>query len=146
MKVLFAVDGSDYTIKAAHYIATHFRIFGAALELHLLHVQQAIPRGLALAQAEKLLGGDVDDRFYKEESEAALAPAEQLLRKHQIPFDSAYKVGNIAYEIHRYAVTNEVDMIVMGSHGRGALRNLVMGSVVTKVLAMETNIPVLIVR
>jgi len=36
-------------------------------------------------------------------------------------------------------------MIVMGSHGHGALQNLVMGSVATKVLAV-TKVPVLIVR
>jgi nucleotide-binding universal stress UspA family protein len=36
-------------------------------------------------------------------------------------------------------------MIVMGSHGHGALTNLVMGSVTTKVLAI-TSVPVLIVR
>jgi nucleotide-binding universal stress UspA family protein len=36
-------------------------------------------------------------------------------------------------------------MIVMGSHGHGALANVVLGSVTTKVLAIAT-VPVLIVR
>jgi len=36
-------------------------------------------------------------------------------------------------------------MIVMGSHGHTAIKNVVMGSVVTKVLALS-SIPVLIVR
>jgi hypothetical protein len=68
MKILFAVDGSDYTVKAAQYIATHFRNFQGGLDLHLLHVRLPIPQGLALAQAERLLGHDTIDRYYKEEA------------------------------------------------------------------------------
>jgi nucleotide-binding universal stress UspA family protein len=145
MKILFAADGSEYSTKAAGYIATHFREFAGDMELHLIHVQLPIPKGLALAQAERLLGRDVDDRYYKEECEAALAPAEQILRKNNIPFKSTYRVGDIAEEIIGYASKNGVDMIVMGSHGHGGLRNLVMGSVATKVIALS-SIPVLIVR
>jgi nucleotide-binding universal stress UspA family protein len=143
MKILVAADGSDYSVKAAEYIATHF--MECPVETHLLHVHLPIPRGLALARAEKLFGGDVDDRYYKEESEAALAPVEQIFRKRNLPFESTYRVGEIAEEINRYASENKIDMIAMGSHGRGGLTNLVMGSVATKVMAMS-RIPVLIVR
>jgi nucleotide-binding universal stress UspA family protein len=146
VKILFAVDGSEYSTKAAQYIATHFQQFQGPLELHLLHVHLPIPTGLALAQAEKLLGGDVGDRYYKEESQAALATAEQILKMRNIPFTSSYKVGKVAEEISDYAAKHKMDMIIMGSHGHGALANLVTGSVATKVLALETGIPVLLVR
>lgn len=145
MKILFAVDGSDYTIKAANYLAAHFEWFQGTAELHLLHVKLPIPAGLAVAQAEKILGEEAIDHYYKEEAVVALEPAEKILHKHHIPFQSTYKVGDITEEIHRYALENKIDMIVMGSHGHHALKNLVMGSVATKVLA-TTNIPVLIVR
>jgi nucleotide-binding universal stress UspA family protein len=145
VKILFAVDGSGYTVKAAQYIATHFQVCQGAVELHLLHVHLPIPRGLAMAQAERLLGRNVDDRYYKEESEAALATAEEILRKHDIPCKSTYKVGDVAEEINDYASINGIDMIAMGSHGYGAVKNLLMGSVATKVLAL-TNIPILVVR
>lgn len=146
MKILFAVDGSAYTIKAAQYLVSHFRQFGSALELHLLHVHPAIPAGLALAQAEKFFGGDIGKRYYGEESKAALAPAEEIFRQHGIPFHSTYKVGDVAPEIQQYASAHAVDMIVMGSHGHGALGKLLLGSVATKVMALESDIPVLIVR
>jgi nucleotide-binding universal stress UspA family protein len=146
MKILFAVDGSAYTVKAAQYLASHFRQFGSALELHLLHVHLPIPPGLALAQAEKLFGDDIDKRYYSDESKAALAPAEDIFRQHGIAFRSAHKVGDVAQEIHRYSSAHAVDMIVMGSHGHGALGKLLLGSVATKVMALESDIPVLIVR
>lgn len=145
MKILIAVDGSECSAKAVRYIATHFSQFQGTPELHVIHVQMPIPRGLALVQAEKLLGGDVDERYYKEESEAALKPAEQILRESNMPFHSTYKVGDIAKEINDYATENGMDMIVMGSHGHGAMSNLLLGSVATKVLAM-THIPALIIR
>ena len=88
---------------------------------------------------------DVVNDYYREESEAALRPSEKLLAKKEIPFHAGYKVGDIAQEIQAYVKKNRIDMIVMGSHGHGALTNLVMGSVATKVLA-STDVPVLIVR
>jgi nucleotide-binding universal stress UspA family protein len=146
LKILFAVDGSEYSVKAANYIATHFKGFQGGLELHLLHVHLPIPKGLAMVQAQKFLGEDTVDRYYKEESEAALAPAETILRKQNIPFVSTYKVGVIEDEICGYASSGKMDMIVMGSHGHGALEGLVMGSIATKVVATARDIPVLIVR
>lgn len=145
MKILLAADGSEYTTKAAEYIVAHYHACADAVELHLIHVHLPIPKGLALAQTEKMLGSDSVERYYREESEAALASAESILRTHQIPFVSAYKVGNIAEEICRYAAANEMDLIVMGSHGHGAFGGLVLGSVTNRVLA-TTKTPVLIVR
>jgi nucleotide-binding universal stress UspA family protein len=141
MKILIAVDGSPYSIKAVKHVIKHFNWFSEPPELHLLHVKLPLPPG----RARSFLGSDVVNSYYREESVAALAPSEKLLRKNDIPFHSGYKVGDIAQEIQSYVKKNKVDMIVMGSHGHGALSNLVMGSVATKVLA-TTVAPVLIVR
>ena len=145
MKILLAVDGSDYTIKAVNFLITHFEWFKDGPELHLVNVQLPIPPGLA-GRAGSLLGKVVVDNYYKEEAERILAPAIELLRDNNISVVSAYRVGDIAKEIGVYVVDNNIDLIVMGSHGQGALRNLLMGSVATKVLATATKVPVLIVR
>lgn len=145
MKILLAVDGSDYTVKAVTYLSSHLDWFRGEPELHLLHVRQPIPAGLAVEQAGRILGEDGATDYYKEESAAALAPAEKILRMEGIPFQSHYKVGDIAPEIHAFALKKKIDMIAMGSHGHGALANVVLGSIATKVLAAST-IPVLIVR
>lgn len=141
MKILIAVDGSVYTRKAVKHVIKHYDWFGHPPELHLLHVKLPLPPG----RAHSILGDETVNSYYREESEAALATAEKLLRKEAIPFKSGFRVGSIADEIQQYAKKNKIDMIVMGSHGHNALQNLVMGSVATKVLAV-TQVPVLIVR
>ncbi len=145
MKILLAVDGSAFTTKAVKYLATHLQWFQDAPELHLLHVKPPIPAGLAVTRARAILGDDAVENYYDEAATAALAPAEKVLRKHEIQFEASYKVGDIAHEIQHYASKHKIDMIVMGSHGHGALASVVLGSVATKVLA-TTTIPVLIVR
>lgn len=141
MKILLAVDGSRYTSKAVKYLISHLDWFQGQPELHLLHVTEPIPMGRVRA----LMGKQAVDQYYQEEAESALTPAEKILRKHEIPFQRAYRVGDIPEEIHAYAKKNKCDLITMGSHGHRALEGLVMGSVATKILAV-TNIPVLIVR
>jgi nucleotide-binding universal stress UspA family protein len=146
MRILFAVDGSKFTERAAHYLAEHFNWFSGAPELHLLHVEPHIPRGLHLAQADEFVGKGTIARYYKEESEAALAPAERILREQNIPFHPTYRVGDIAHEICTYAHQIKADIIVMGSHGHSAIGSLLLGSTTNKVLATAHDFAVLIVR
>ncbi|MGL6205521.1 MAG: universal stress protein, partial [Giesbergeria sp.] len=55
------------------------------------------------------------------------------------------KVGPAGETIAKLADAGDYDLLVMGSHGHGALATLVMGSVTTQVLA-HCKVPVLIVR
>jgi nucleotide-binding universal stress UspA family protein len=54
-------------------------------------------------------------------------------------------VGHAGETIAKAAESGKFDMLIMGSHGHGALGNLVMGSVATQVLA-KCDVPVLLVR
>jgi nucleotide-binding universal stress UspA family protein len=53
--------------------------------------------------------------------------------------------GNIAAALIKYAKENEMDMIVAGTKGHGALEGLLMGSV-TRHLVSLSPIPVLVVK
>jgi nucleotide-binding universal stress UspA family protein len=55
------------------------------------------------------------------------------------------KVGAVGENIAKVADSGKFDLLVMGSHGHGALATLVMGSVTTQVLA-HCKVPLLIVR
>jgi nucleotide-binding universal stress UspA family protein len=145
MNILLAVDGSENSLKAARYLAAHVDFTKEAVELHVLHVHRPLPHGLALVEAEKIVGRSGIERYYRDEAMAVLRPIEGLLRDQQIAFTSTYLVGEVAKEIVAYASRNRIDMIVMGSHGHGRVANLLLGSITSKVMA-TTDIPVLVVR
>jgi nucleotide-binding universal stress UspA family protein len=62
-----------------------------------------------------------------------------------VPFSEKYLVGDPGPSIAKFATRGKFDMVVMGSHGRGAVRSLILGSVAEKVIAL-CRVPVLIVR
>ena len=140
MKILLPVDGSAYTKKMLAYLVTHDQTFTSANDYTLFTAQPALP-----SRARAALGKDVVDRYHLEEADTVLAPAAKFLLRHGMDAKSAWKVGAAGECIARFAEAGKYDMVVMGSHGHGALVNLVMGSVATQVLA-HCSVPVLMVR
>jgi nucleotide-binding universal stress UspA family protein len=145
MNILFAVDGSEFTVKAAKFLIGYLDTCKELPTLHLLHVKAPIPVGLAAHRARALLGNDVVEAYYKEDAEKSLVVAEQILREKDIAFQAEYKIGDPSSEIAEYAKKHQIELIVMGSHGHSALGSIVLGSVTSRVLA-STTVPVLIVR
>ncbi|WP_455206844.1 universal stress protein [Kaarinaea lacus] len=75
----------------------------------------------------------------------AKAPIEQLLKKLNMEnINVVYEFGNAANEIVQYAKDNNVDLIVLGSHGRHGVK-LLLGSTANAVLH-HANCDVLAVR
>ena len=140
MKILLAVDGSAYTKKMLAYLTTHDELFSASNEYMVFTVQPVIP-----ARARAAVGKQIMDKYYVDEAEEVLAPVTKFLLRHGIDAKSDWKIGHAGESISQFAESGEFDMIVMGSHGHGTLVNLVMGSVVTEVLA-HCKVPVLLVR
>lgn len=140
MKILIAVDGSAYTKKMLAYLVTHEASFVQGSEFTLLTVQPHLP-----ARATTVLDKTFVDSYYLEEAERVLAPVTKFLLRHGVDPKSSWKVGAAGPTISKFAHQGKFDLLVMGSHGHGALVNLVLGSVATQVLA-NCSVPVLIVR
>lgn len=141
MKIMLAIDGSRYSKKMLAYLVTHDTTFGnSANEFTLFTVHLPLP-----ARARAAVGKDIADTFQADATEKVLAPAAKFLLRHGIDAKSDWKVGNAAELIARHAEVGKFDLVLMGSHGHGALANLVMGSVATQVLA-QCKVPVLLVR
>lgn len=141
MKILLPIDGSRYTKKMLAHLVTHSETWGAqGNEFTLLTVHAALP-----PRARSALGKDVCDNYHREESEKVLSPATKFLDRHEIKTKSLWKVGRAGDVIAGTAESGRFDLVMMGSHGHGALGNLVMGSVATQVLA-NCKVPVLLVR
>ena len=140
MKILLAVDGSPYTKKMLAYLTTHEALLNSGNEYTLLTIQAPLP-----PRARAAVGKDVADGYHAEEAEKVLGPVSKFLGRHGIDPKSSWKVGHPGEAIAKFAENGKFDLLVMGSHGHGALGNLVMGSVATQVIA-HCKVPVLLVR
>lgn len=85
------------------------------------------------------------DRYHREEGLAALATARKVLDGAGIPYSYHIAVGHVAQSIIRYATEHRFDMIVMDTHGRGALLSALLGSVAHDVLE-HASVPVTLVN
>ena len=141
MKVLLAVDGSEYTRKMLDYLDTHDELLGRNDEYTVLTVDPVLP-----PRARGALRKDIVDQYYSDEAQKVLEPALDFLRQrgHSM-VTSKFEVGPPGETIARFATEGAFDLIVMGSHGHGRLLHLVMGSVTTAVLK-HCKVPVLLVR
>jgi nucleotide-binding universal stress UspA family protein len=140
MKILLAVDGSNYSKKMLAYLAVHEALLSPDHDYTVFTAQAALP-----ARARAALGKEVVDGYYQDESVKVLAPVQKFLQRHGIVATSSTKVGPAGPAIAKLAEQGRFDLVVLGSHGHSALGNLVMGSVATQVLA-ECKVPVLLVR
>ena len=96
-------------------------------------------------RARAAVGKEVVEKYYREEAEKILAPVTKFLLRHGIDAKSEWKIGHAGESIAKFADTGKFDLVIMGSHGHGALVNLVTGSVATQVLA-QCKVPVLLIR
>ena len=140
MKILLAVDGSKYTKKMLAYLATHPELFSANNDYTVFNAQVPMPPRASAAVGAAALKG-----FHAEEAERVLAPVCKFLSRHGIDAKSAWKVGAAGPVIAKFSEAGKFDLLVLGSHGHGALVNLFLGSVATQVLA-SCRTPVLLVR
>jgi nucleotide-binding universal stress UspA family protein len=140
MKILLAVDGSTFSKKMLAYLATHDTLFTTAHEYTVFNAQPPLP-----PRARSALGKDTVEKYYVEEGDKVLNPVRKFLKRHGIEAKSSFKVGHAGELISKAAQDGEFDLLVMGSHGNGAIMTLVMGSVATQVLA-HCKVPVLVVR
>lgn len=136
-RILIPHDFSETSDAAVKYGIALARNFGA--RLHLLHVGD--DARLALETEFPLgLEGAVQDAV-RERLMKIFTPVEQTVLKPEF----AVVPGLPAAEIVRYAREHDIDLIVMGTHGRGFVGHVVMGSVAEKVVR-AAPCPVLTVR
>jgi nucleotide-binding universal stress UspA family protein len=140
MKILIPVDGSKFSRTAVDFVASRATLIGKDPSIELLNVQAPVP-----ARAASVVGKATVKSYHDDEAARVLKPAVSALTKAGLTANSGYVIGHAAEEIARRADDDAVDLIVMGSHGHGALMQLVLGSVTNGVLA-HTKKPVLLVR
>jgi nucleotide-binding universal stress UspA family protein len=100
---------------------------------------------VALRHARRFVGKDAVADYLRELSEQDLADARKALDKAGVSHDMIIRTGHVATEIVEAAERGKFDLLVMGSKGRSAMKDLLIGSVAKRV-AEISKVPVLLVR
>ena len=139
-RILVAVDFSTNSARALDYAGMLARRCGATI--HLLHVVEPLSLGSPALDAAAFTRPDWDKLLEADAYEQMTRMAEPfrlLVATKSVLFDDA------ANCIVREAEDRQMDLIVMGTHGRGAVASLLMGSVARHVVR-TASCPVLTVR
>lgn len=135
--ILVPVDGSKHSPEAVKYAAHLLNCRSA--KLYLLHVAEKI---------STTIGGEKAKQLYVEAEKEAmkiLKNCQSLIENDKIQVELLVRFGRPDYEILNVQEEFDCDMIVIGSRGLSELENLLMGSVVTRVLH-GASCPVLVTR
>lgn len=139
MKVLFASDGSKYSNHAARYLTKTLHAKAKHLDVTLFYVDPPM-----LKRVNEALGAKRVAQIHAENAAVNLKGDRQFLRRAGVSFDESHAIGNAAQSIARKAEKENYDLVLMGSRGRSALQNVLLGSVTARVLS-SCKVPVLVV-
>jgi len=142
-RILVPTDFSEPSEAALKYARTVATKFGGTL--HLLHVIED-PYRAAYAAAEVFV--PELDGLREELLADATARMKSSLSASDVSTLGATAealIGTPAWTIAEYAKGRDIDLIVMGTHGRGGVSHLLMGSVAEKVVR-SASCPVLTTR
>lgn len=141
MKLLVAIDGSKQALRAVKYAIDLVSQLRKPSTVTLVSVHD----DSGLRHAKALVGsGQVAD-YLRELSDNELKPARKLLDKADVKHDAEIRKGHVAQEIVSCAKAGKFDLLVLGSKGRGAIADLLMGSVAQRVVAQAKR-PVVLVN
>jgi nucleotide-binding universal stress UspA family protein len=141
MKILLAIDGSPFTKRMLAYLAAHAENWlRPDSEVTVLTVVPTVPPRAAAVVAKETLKA-----YYADEAETVFKPVRSFLTRRGVKVTEVTRQGHAAEQIAKFADSGKFELLVMGSHGHGALASLMVGSVASKVLA-NSKVPVLIVR
>jgi nucleotide-binding universal stress UspA family protein len=137
--ILVPTDGSPGVERAVEHAVDLAAAHGATL--HALYVvntasYSSMPMETSWEHVRDMLG---------EEGEQALERVQELVEPEGVGVETIVVDGSPSREIVHYAEDGGIDLIVMGTHGRGGIDRLLLGSVAERVVR-ASKVPVLTVR
>jgi len=145
-KILVPLDGSKVAQRAAKYAVDLAKQTGATLILLSVIDKRFIIEQSVSASASPTHLKELVVDYLKQSAQAATDAIEKLCKQNRVQYNAVIRKGHPVEEIVSEATKSKVDLIIMGSHGKSALKAAILGSVTYGVLHKETKIPVFIVR
>lgn len=128
-KILMPVEGDGHSSEILEHAVEHARNHNS--ELHVVHVMEGGKMSEMRAKT---------DTSHPDGPHADKVEANRVLPdvQEEVPDDiEAFYVepgGDVVDEIREYVDENDIDLIVMGTHGRSGVRRFIMGSVAEEVV------------
>ena len=138
-KILCAIDRSPSSLQAFGYALALARWQSARLNL-LEVIEEALPPGVNRAPTSDGVPNETRTTLERDLRRVLTAR-----RASDVKVEISLRNGNVVQEILAQAKTSRPDLMVIGSHGRGGIQRLVLGSVAEKVLRLA-RCPALTVR
>ncbi|WP_226480359.1 universal stress protein [Natrinema amylolyticum] len=138
MHLLVALDDSDPGWEALDFACTEH----PDDELTVVHAVDPTDSGYGEVAH---LGPDVLLERQQEAAQELLAEAEDRAADHGCTLETETIVGQPSDAVVDYAAANDVDRIIVGSHGRTGFSRVLLGSVAERI-ARQAPVPVTIVR
>lgn len=142
-KISVAVDFSDvmpYVLDETVKIARP-----AQAKVYLIHVIETTPAyGMYGFSPEEIPMVGPSSKELKEAARAKLKSQGDVLREQGIMVEEVVLEGNPLDEVLNFIKENNISMLVVGSHGRGILTSMFLGSVADGAIR-RSHVPVLVV-
>lgn len=144
-RILVPTDGSDVAEAAVDQAIDLAEKYGA--EIHALYVADtdSIAYSLGTEQVDRIRQGNFNEMTeLRREAEDATGYVTDRAAEHGLDAIEHHEGGRPHTMIGKYADDHDIDLIVMGSHGRAGVRRALLGSVTERTLR-STHVPVLVV-
>ncbi len=145
--ILVPTDGSETAEKAAAYA------LDLAAQLHAKVTLLSVIDRTALVGRPIVPGAYTPthlieplEDYLRQTAETEMGAIERFGDRCGVEIRKVIRYGHPVEEIVGEAEGSKMDLIVMGSHGRGALEAALLGSVTFGVMQKDTKIPLLVVR
>jgi nucleotide-binding universal stress UspA family protein len=139
-KIVCPVDFSEFTNDIIKYSVSLAKKYDA--ELHLFHV---IPNLNYFTPYESFLTPEnlvLIERNIEKEVEKDF---EKIIKGIDLPVIKVIKTGVVFIEIIDYIKAENIDLVVIGTHGRSGIEHILIGSVAEKIVR-KSPCPVLTIR
>ena len=144
-RILVPTDGSNVAQNAVDHAIDLAETYDA--ELHALFVADvdAVSYGLGTEQLDRISQGNFQGMSdLREDAEAATGYVAGQAEPLGLSVVEHHAGGRPHAVIADYAADNDIDLVVMGSHGRSGVKRALLGSVTERTLR-STHVPVLVV-
>lgn len=126
--ILVPVDGSDNSYRALDAALLLSEKLGS--NITVIHVMEQVP--ITHIGSEKLLNEFLES--YKKENQEILSKCSEIATQTGLTINTFLLEGNPASEILNFSKNEKFDLLIMGRRGLGKFKELILGSISSKIV------------